>query len=117
MRCKIDNELMKVIGSLPVLQVLKLQICRYFDEFEWKTSDNELPWMTEDTDFPRLRRLVIRNCSRLKEIPSCIGDIPTLESIELFQASRSVINSARQIEEEQLDMGNDLLICITSPLF
>nr|GMD23746.1 putative late blight resistance protein homolog R1B-14 [Ipomoea batatas] len=56
--------------------------------------------------FPKLERLVLKHCFSLKEIPNEIGDIPTLEFIEL-RHSPAVEHCARKIEDEQRDFGND----------
>ncbi|KAL0348643.1 UNVERIFIED_CONTAM: putative late blight resistance proteinR1B-12 [Sesamum angustifolium] len=71
-------------------------------------------WRADETHFPRLRHQVIRECSALEEIPSGIGDIPTLEIIELDKCNLSVVASAKQIQEEQHEYGNygfEVLIC------
>ncbi|KAK4402237.1 Disease resistance protein RPP13 [Sesamum angolense] len=62
---------------------------------------------SDDNNFPRLQHLVIRHCSDLKEIPLRVGDIPTLKVIEVHECSSSVVDSARMIQEEQLELGND----------
>ncbi|KAL0421985.1 UNVERIFIED_CONTAM: Disease resistance protein RPP13 [Sesamum latifolium] len=64
-------------------------------------------WVADDTHFPRLEHLVIRRCRYLEEIPLAIGDIPTLKVIELDEYSDSAVASAREIQEAQLDIGND----------
>ncbi|KAK4402249.1 hypothetical protein Sango_0965600 [Sesamum angolense] len=60
-----------------------------------------------DICFPRLAHLVIRHCSHLNEIPPGIGDIPTLEVIEVHECNPSVVDSARMMQEEQRSYGND----------
>ncbi|KAL0364748.1 UNVERIFIED_CONTAM: putative late blight resistance proteinR1A-3 [Sesamum angustifolium] len=64
-------------------------------------------WVADDTHFPRLEHLVIRRCRYLEEIPLAIGDIPTLKVIEVDEYSSSAVASAREIQEAQLDNGND----------
>ncbi|KAL0376419.1 UNVERIFIED_CONTAM: putative late blight resistance proteinR1A-10 [Sesamum calycinum] len=64
-------------------------------------------WKADETHFPRLRHLVIRDCSALEEIPRGIGDIPTLEIIELDECNTSIVASAKQIQEDQRQYGND----------
>ncbi|KAL0335555.1 UNVERIFIED_CONTAM: putative late blight resistance proteinR1B-12 [Sesamum radiatum] len=64
-------------------------------------------WVADDTHFPRLEHLVIRRCRYLEEIPLAIGDIPTLKVIEVDEYSSSAVDSAREIQEAQLDNGND----------
>ncbi|KAL0417026.1 UNVERIFIED_CONTAM: hypothetical protein Slati_3534500 [Sesamum latifolium] len=60
-------------------------------------------WEANDAHFPRLQRLIIRSCYKLKEIPSDIGDITTLEMIELVDCHPS----AKKIQDEQEDKGNE----------
>ncbi|KAK6125043.1 hypothetical protein DH2020_041221 [Rehmannia glutinosa] len=109
------------IGSLPNLQVLKLkfrscegpvletvegQFCSL--KFLLIESCGYLEyWRTESsTHFPRLEHLVLRYLHDLKEIPSTIGDISTLQSIVLEYCSNSAIISAKEILKEQEDLGN-----------
>ncbi|KAK4425890.1 putative late blight resistance proteinR1B-12 [Sesamum alatum] len=70
---------------------------------------NLVEWAADETHFPRLQHLLIRGCSALEEIPSSIGEIPTLEIIELDECSPYVVASAKQIQEEQREYGNDSL--------
>ena len=117
------------IGSLPLLEILKLK----YDSFigsEWKTVEGQFlslkllviercheleTWITEKTHFPRLKHLVLRGLQELKEIPSDIGNIDTLKSIELVDCSDSSVNSAEEIRDEQESYGNeDLQVHIPS---
>ncbi|KAG5628755.1 hypothetical protein H5410_000472 [Solanum commersonii] len=66
-------------------------------------------WEASSDNFPNLRRLVLKKCNYLNEIPTDFGEICTLESIELYQCSIGVEDSARKIEQEQEDMGNNCL--------
>ncbi|GFQ02742.1 putative late blight resistance protein homolog r1a-6 [Phtheirospermum japonicum] len=107
------------IGSLPHLQVLKLQYGSLVGS-EWETVEGQFRslkylsiyglhdlkyWKTESwTHFPWLEHLSLSYLSNLKEIPSQIGE--TLKSIDLWVCSESVIISAYQILKEQEDLGN-----------
>ncbi|KAL0335553.1 UNVERIFIED_CONTAM: putative late blight resistance proteinR1A-3 [Sesamum radiatum] len=109
------------IGKLSNLEILKLQECK-FKSLKWEPDEREfwqlqylrmdlvdlVNWVVDDTNFPRLEHLVIRGCRDLEEIPLAIGDIPTLKVIEVDCSSPSVVASAREIQEAQLDSGNDL---------
>ncbi|KAK4438470.1 putative late blight resistance proteinR1B-16 [Sesamum alatum] len=66
-------------------------------------------WEADSIHFPVLRHLIIENCCRLEAIPSGIGEISTLQSIELDRSSDSAVTSAEEILEEQQSMGNDSL--------
>ncbi|KAL7139751.1 hypothetical protein ABFS83_09G074600 [Erythranthe nasuta] len=108
------------IGWLPNLEILTLK----YDSFvgaEWETVEGQFRnlrfllicwcsdlewWTTDSTHFPRLEQLELSGLYKLKEIPSCIGEIPTLGSIELINCSKSAVISAKEILNEQEDLGN-----------
>ncbi|KAL0421807.1 UNVERIFIED_CONTAM: putative late blight resistance proteinR1A-10 [Sesamum latifolium] len=111
---------LKSIGALPNLEVLKLQRSACQGP-EWRPIEGEfcqlkfllleglsdlVQWRVDDTHFPRLQRLIIRSCYKLEEIPSCIGDISTLQLIELDDCNPSAMNSAEKIQDEQQSFGN-----------
>lgn len=68
-------------------------------------------WNVESSQhFPRLEQLVLRSCYKREEIPSEIGEITTLQLIEVRgRCQESMVESARRIRQEQRDMGNDEL--------
>ncbi|KAG8371613.1 hypothetical protein BUALT_Bualt13G0106500 [Buddleja alternifolia] len=115
------KEDMRIIGSLPDLEVLKLKNYAFVgkmwepieDEFVqlkflWIEQTNLVEWKAEATHFPCLERLVIRQCRCLTEIPYCVGEIGTLQMIEIDQySSPSLVDSVNGIVEEQQMMGND----------
>ncbi|CDP04756.1 unnamed protein product [Coffea canephora] len=110
------------IGKLPNLEVLKL-LHRSFDGEEWEMKDGEFPnlrvlklsglqfcsWIASSAIFPRLEKLVVHDCTKLEEVPSCLGECPTLEMINVRRCSESVESSVEQIQQEQMDMGNEVL--------
>ncbi|XP_057772103.1 putative late blight resistance protein homolog R1A-10 [Salvia miltiorrhiza] len=119
-RCEIAVEFMEYLSEeLPNLEVLKLRDCKF--KGLWDAEQQEFSklqfllleqvqlvhWQADESSFPRLRHLVIRRCSALEEIPSGIGDILTLQTIELDECSPSVVASATLIIEEQRANGND----------
>ncbi|KAJ0667883.1 putative P-loop containing nucleoside triphosphate hydrolase, leucine-rich repeat domain superfamily [Helianthus annuus] len=63
-------------------------------------------WNAYSASFPCLKQLEIIGCHILEEIPFEIGDIPTLELIQIRGCRKCVDESARRIEEEQHDFGN-----------
>ncbi|KAH6826271.1 hypothetical protein C2S53_012232 [Perilla frutescens var. hirtella] len=120
---KFPWEDMGIIGSLPNLQVLKLLNHACVGE-TWETDDDKFPqlkfllidrsrlrqWTTQgSSSFPMLRCLVLRYCWYLKEIPESIGEIPTLELIEVYSCTRSIAESVEQIRKDQHSYGNDAL--------
>ncbi|XP_059649643.1 putative late blight resistance protein homolog R1A-3 [Cornus florida] len=113
-------EKMSFLGRLPNLEVLKLSY-KAFEGPTWDTNDGEFRklrflkfqgvfikrWNTCNDHFVNLQTLVLNDCQWLEEIPSSLGDIPTLEMIQVRWCKRSAEDSARQIQEEQKMMGND----------
>ncbi|KAL8551044.1 hypothetical protein ACS0TY_000211 [Phlomoides rotata] len=123
------EEYMTKIGSLPLLQYLRL--CNdAFCGAEWETVEGQFCslkflqidecyglryWRTEDAHFPHLEHLVLRYLTELEEIPLSIGDIPSLKSIQVDNCSTSAEDSAKVIKEEQLEFGNtDLQLHISA---
>ncbi|KAL8464480.1 hypothetical protein ACS0TY_034126 [Phlomoides rotata] len=99
------------IGPLPHLQVLKLELNAAVGA-DWVTAEGQfyslkfllinscddfVNWMTDNTHFPRLEHLRLEYLDKLMEIPLCIREIPTLESIELFHCSSSAVMSAKTL--------------------
>ncbi|KAG8378874.1 hypothetical protein BUALT_Bualt07G0030000 [Buddleja alternifolia] len=120
--CKMCWEDMTIIGSLPNLQVLKLGSGAFVGP-EWDPVEGEflrlkflsieladlVRWRAENIHFPCLETLVLQWVHSLEEIPSGIGDIATLRLIDLIRCSDTVNDSAKQILEEQVNMGNESL--------
>ncbi|KAL2515518.1 putative disease resistance RPP8-like protein 4 [Forsythia ovata] len=120
--CRVSWKSMAIIGSLPNLEVLNLQ---YFniDGSVWEPTEGKFlqlkvllldgtdleHFKADETNFPILQHLTFIDCRKLLEIPSAIGDIPTLQVIKLFGCSASAVNSVKLIPEEQRDLGNDNL--------
>ncbi|KAL2515655.1 Disease resistance RPP8-like protein 3 [Forsythia ovata] len=121
--CKLPWEDMKAIDSLPNLEVLKLKSDAFIGE-EWETTEGGFDqlkflllekidlkyWIVDSIHFPileRLERLVIKDCHDLEEIPNGIGEIPTLQLIELHYCSTSIITSVEKILEEQRENTGD----------
>ncbi|CAA2975122.1 Hypothetical predicted protein [Olea europaea subsp. europaea] len=111
---------MTIIGSLLNLEVLKLKY-NAFDGPEWEPNEGEflqlkylllqdidlVHWRADRIHFPSLQHLVLRKCRKMKEIPSGVGEIPTLQMIEVHYCNTSLVSTAKQIEEEQRSFGND----------
>ncbi|KAJ9553997.1 hypothetical protein OSB04_018042 [Centaurea solstitialis] len=83
--CDLPWSHMSVIQLLPNLEVLKL--------------DGNLVTTGRQWD-------ALSDCEDLEEIPLEIGDIATLELIEIDMCNNSVVESVKRIQQEQHDMGN-----------
>ncbi|KAM0031948.1 putative P-loop containing nucleoside triphosphate hydrolase, leucine-rich repeat domain superfamily [Helianthus debilis subsp. tardiflorus] len=117
--CNIPWSGISIIQSLPNLQVLKLKNGAFMGSC-WNTAEHVFPklkflrldglnievWETCSRSFPCLRQLEIIRCYNLEEIPLEIGDIPTLELIQIEDCRQCVGESVRRIQEEQHDYGN-----------
>ncbi|KAG8365134.1 hypothetical protein BUALT_Bualt18G0072800 [Buddleja alternifolia] len=119
---------MSIIGELPGLTVRKLGYLAFVGA-RWDTRYGEfqqlrflklkrlsfVQWNVSSSDhFPKLNQLVLHACNNLKEMPSQIGEIPTLQMIEVKWCKKSVAKSALQIQEEQRDIGNEDLRVVIS---
>ncbi|KAG5609084.1 hypothetical protein H5410_020365 [Solanum commersonii] len=116
-------DISSTVMMLPNLEELKLKHCRTSND-EWRLSDEDKfksmkllllsklnleHWEASSDNFPNLKRLVLKNCYKMQEIPTDFGEICTLESIELHDCSTTAEDSARKIVQEQEDMGNNIL--------
>ncbi|KAL0298507.1 UNVERIFIED_CONTAM: putative late blight resistance proteinR1A-3 [Sesamum radiatum] len=118
--CLLGWEDMATFGSLPNLEVMKLRSCDFVG-FKWETTEGEFPclkflniestnlehWIGESSHFPRLEQLLICECKKLSKIPDFIGEIPTLQLIEVCRWDKNILESAKSIQEEQTSLGND----------
>ncbi|KAL2551295.1 putative disease resistance protein [Forsythia ovata] len=127
--CKFDLswEQISIIGRLLNLEILKLQDV-FLEGKRWDTSEGEFlelkfleldgvkisQWNASSDHFPRLERLVLRKCHHLKNIPSSLGEIPTLEMIEVHGCRNCVTECAMEIQEQQRELGNEELKVIIS---
>ncbi|KAL8544350.1 hypothetical protein ACS0TY_004769 [Phlomoides rotata] len=117
------EDLTRSIGSLPLLQFLELwKACK---GPKWETAeggfcslrvlkicnfwsyDDLRYWEMDSAHFPRLEHLYLIFLTKLEDIPSCIGDIPTLKSIRVRECNKSVTDSAKRIKVEQEENGNE----------
>ncbi|WMV23556.1 hypothetical protein MTR67_016941, partial [Solanum verrucosum] len=116
-------DISSTVMMLPNLEELKLKHCRTLND-EWRLSDEDKfksmkllllsklnleHWEASSDNFPNLKRLVLKNCYKMQEFPTDFGEICTLESIELHDCSTTAEDSARNIVQEQEDMGNNIL--------
>ncbi|KAI3760251.1 hypothetical protein L1987_50644 [Smallanthus sonchifolius] len=110
---------MSTIQRLPKLEVLKLLDSSFTGQM-WETGDEQFQqlkylkleklnirfWEASSISFPHLRKLVVRRCEYLKEIPLDLGNIYTLEHIETDYSNSRVLESVKIIQEAQDEMGN-----------
>ncbi|KAL8497231.1 hypothetical protein ACS0TY_020788 [Phlomoides rotata] len=117
-------EKMSIVGRLEFLEVLKLREEAFVGK-RWYTRDDEFQklrflkleniefseWnVTSSEHFPVLQQLILIKCKNLREIPGEIGEITTLELIEVNQPClSSVVESAERIKEQQREMENEEL--------
>ncbi|KAL3813620.1 hypothetical protein ACJIZ3_014888 [Penstemon smallii] len=117
--CKISWEHMKIIGDLSNLEILKLRD-QAFEGPTWETVEDNFKkleclkiwshdslneWRVDDANhFPSLRLLYLWRCINLEEIPSSIGEIQTLERIEVEYCSDGVVSSVENIQDSNDDI-------------
>ncbi|CAI9112165.1 OLC1v1012558C1 [Oldenlandia corymbosa var. corymbosa] len=83
-------------GTFPKLNVLEIKLMVSLER--WTTAS--------DDNFPSIETLILNDCPRLEEIPSCIAQSSTLQMIKVNDCPR-VINSIKEIHEMQMDLGNE----------
>ncbi|XP_019163625.1 PREDICTED: putative late blight resistance protein homolog R1B-16 [Ipomoea nil] len=111
-----------VLCKLPRLEVLKLRAACVGEEWELLEDDIfcELmvleigptylkDWKATSDHFPKLEHISLFSCKKLKEIPSGFAEIERLKSIQLRGCLPSVVASAEEIKEEQLDYLNNIV--------
>ncbi|XP_049386258.1 putative late blight resistance protein homolog R1A-10 isoform X1 [Solanum stenotomum] len=122
--CKfIWEEISSTFIMLRNLEELKLKRCGAKDDV-WRLSDKDIfrslkllllselnlkGWEASSDNFPNLKRLVLKKCRDLQEIPTDFVEICTLESIELHDCTTTAEDSVRNIEQEREDMGYNIL--------
>ncbi|XP_073121365.1 putative late blight resistance protein homolog R1B-13 [Henckelia pumila] len=125
--CRLGWEDLTMVGSLPNLEVLKLNPGACQGQV-WEPNEGEfchlkslqlycldlVEWRADSSHFPELERLKIGGCRKLKEIQTEIGNIPALEKIELDHGNTSsALASAKLILDQQRSFDNDVpQLCI-----
>ncbi|XP_073015339.1 putative late blight resistance protein homolog R1C-3 [Primulina eburnea] len=108
-------ENMTIIGSLPNLQVLQMTRMAVHKVSKWvmmegqflqlkyfrSSLDSLLKWELEKEHFPCLESLILEGAKLINEIPSGIGEIDTLQYIELQYCKKSLVISAQQMQKHQ----------------
>ncbi|XP_027118398.1 putative late blight resistance protein homolog R1A-3 [Coffea arabica] len=88
-------------GGFPKLRVLTLEFAKIV---EWTETDPD-----SDDYFPCLQQLKLHGIYNLEMMPSCLGRISTLETIQVARCGDGVKSSIREIEEAQKYYGNENL--------
>lgn len=113
----LDWEHMSTIGMLPNLEVLKLKEYAFKGE-RWEPLDGGfrllkvlqlgrtdlVQWEASSHHFPRLERVVLKHCTKLEAIPSGLGGVSALQTMELYWPTSSAAASARVIQQQQHSM-------------
>ncbi|XP_073121186.1 putative late blight resistance protein homolog R1C-3 [Henckelia pumila] len=114
-----DNN-MTIIGSLPnleVLQMMNIKVTGFSEHWTpmedqflrlkyFRSSlDHLVKWEVEKEHFPSLESLILRR-AQIDEIPSGIGEIDSLQLIELQFCKESLVDSANLIQQQQHENGN-----------
>ncbi|KAL3530248.1 hypothetical protein ACH5RR_009570 [Cinchona calisaya] len=119
------SSVIPINGELPNLVVLKLSEI-YFEGYVWDMDEQwEFPnlkvlelttlrivkWTGSDGDhFPCLQKLVLSDCRRLEEVPSCLEEISTLQVIEVNYCPQAVLNLLLKIKEQYYSGSEDLQV-------
>lgn len=106
------------IADLPNLEVLKLLVDSFVGKF-WDMGAEEFrrlkflklqglnvqKWSASHENFPSLLQIVVEQCHKLEEIPIEFIEISTLRKIQIRRCRSSVVKSAKEIEDEQIELG------------
>ncbi|CAL5427992.1 unnamed protein product [Camellia sinensis] len=124
----LDWSHMSKLGILPKLEVLKLKDNAFKGEW-WKLLDGGFRllrvlqigktdlvcWEASAHHFPRLQRLILKHCESLEAVPSGLGEVSALQSIELYHATSTAVASVKQIQQKQGLAINRLKLVIYPP--
>lgn len=119
--CELHWDDLRMIGSLPQLEVLKLEMHSVMAGEHWSPIEGQflrlkllkidscdlVCWNADSSHFPVLEKIVLHNLWSLKEIPWGIGEITTLKFIRLDRCPQSAEISAIKIKVELESQGND----------
>ncbi|XP_019171042.1 PREDICTED: putative late blight resistance protein homolog R1A-4 [Ipomoea nil] len=110
------------IALLPGLEVLKLKRDAFYGP-EWEPTEGGFQrlkflllentdlkiWNAFDNEFPILEHLVLKHCENLEGIPTIFSNVTTLKSIDLEWCGQALSSCAKNIQQDQLDYGNNEL--------
>ncbi|KAL3510840.1 hypothetical protein ACH5RR_030241 [Cinchona calisaya] len=111
----LDWSHMSTLGKLKCLEVLKLKD-NAFKGKHWETEDGGFRclkvlcigatdlkvWKAKSSNFPQLKSLVLKHCGNLEVIPPDLANVKSLQLIDLEHTSKSVVNSAKNMQLLQL---------------
>nr|GLL41468.1 putative late blight resistance protein homolog R1B-14 [Ipomoea trifida] len=122
---KSEWKTINVLSNLPRLEVLKLVDVDLGKKWEVPEnvkfcqliclkirSYNLEHWEVGADNFPKLERLFLNGCYELRKIPNSFAEIPALTLIQLKVCRPSAVMSAKQIQAEQHEYGNENMIVI-----
>ncbi|XP_042009971.1 putative late blight resistance protein homolog R1A-3 [Salvia splendens] len=104
----------RILEHLENLEVLKLKEMAFVGE-SWITCDgcfrslkalhiaetNLSTWVASASYFPELRRLKLRNCDQLKNVPIELADIASLQLLDLYETKLAADSARRFLVEKQ----------------
>nr|GMC89071.1 putative late blight resistance protein homolog R1B-16 [Ipomoea batatas] len=122
----LSSPAISVIAQLSNLEALTLDFCKFEEGLKWNVEEEiqfcKLKYLKLDNldisawnissaeeSFPCLELLILEGCSSLEEVPSNLADILTLELISVRYCYNGAVSSAKRIQEDARDIGNEQL--------
>nr|GMD13067.1 putative late blight resistance protein homolog R1B-14 isoform X1 [Ipomoea batatas]GME21567.1 putative late blight resistance protein homolog R1B-14 isoform X1 [Ipomoea batatas] len=123
----LSSSAISIIAQLSNLEALILACCKFEEGLEWnvdeETQFHKLKYLQLDhldiriwnicsvyESFPRLEQVILDYCMELREVPYTLADISTLKLLSVRSCHNSIESSAKKIEEDVRDIGNEQLI-------
>nr|GMD19829.1 putative disease resistance RPP13-like protein 3 [Ipomoea batatas] len=112
----LDWQQISTLGMLPNLEVLKLKDYA-FKGTHWEPLDGGfrllrvlhigrtdlVVWNASSHHFPRLQHVLLRHCEKLVGIPPSLGEVSSLQNVELYWPLPSAAASARLIQTQKVN--------------